>query len=72
MRTLLIIGLILLVLGLASLVVPIPRRERAGIEAGPISLGVETTRRETVHPGISAALIVAGAGLMVVGSRRRK
>ena len=45
MRILFTIGALLLVLGVASLFVPIPHRERAGIRAGDISLGVETTTR---------------------------
>jgi len=71
MRVLLIIGALLLVLGVASLFVPIPRRERAGIRAGDISLGVETTTREKVHPAISAVLIAGGVVLLYAGRRRR-
>ena len=60
-----------LVLGVLSLFVPIPRTERAGIEAGGISVGVTAKHRETVSPLISGALILAGAGLMVAGRPRR-
>ena len=72
MRILLIIGLILLILGVASLFVPIPRKERHGIEAGPISVGVETTTRERVHPAISAVLIGGGVALLFAGRRKRR
>jgi hypothetical protein len=72
MRVLLIIGVILLVLGVASLFVPIPRKERHGIEAGPISFGVETTQRERVHPAISAVLIGGGVALIIAGGRKRR
>jgi hypothetical protein len=65
-----VIGLILVVLGLVSLFVPIPHRVRHGVQAGPISLGVETTERERVHPAVSAALIAGGVVLMVVGRKR--
>ena len=71
MCVLFIIGAILLVLGVASLFVPIPHRERAGIRAGDISLGVETTTREKVHPAISAVLIAGGVVLLYAGRRRR-
>jgi hypothetical protein len=71
MRTLLILGLLLLVLGIASLFVPIPHRERHGIDAGPISVGVTTTQRERVHPAVSAILIAGGVVLMIAGSRRK-
>jgi len=72
MRALLVIGLILVLLGIASLFVPIPRRERHGFDAGPVSVGVTTTSREKVHPGVSAALILGGVFAMVAGSRARK
>ena len=71
MRVVFIIGALLLVLGVASLFVPIPHRERAGIRAGDISLGVETTTREKVHPAISAVLIAGGVVLLYAGRRRR-
>jgi len=60
----------LLILGLLSLLVPIPRHEREGFEAGGVSIGVETRREETVPPMVSAAMIVSGAGLMIAGRRR--
>jgi hypothetical protein len=69
MRLLLILGLILVVLGIASLFVPIPRRERHGIEAGGLSVGFETTTREKVHPVVSALLIGGGVVLMIAGKR---
>lgn len=65
-----VIGLVLVVLGLLSLFVPIPHRERHGVQAGPISLGVETTEHERVHPGISAVLIAGGVVLMIAGRKR--
>ena len=71
MRGLILIGAVLLLLGVASLFVPISRRERHGFDAGGISLGVETTRRETVHPAISAVLIGGGVALMFAGRRKR-
>jgi hypothetical protein len=70
MRALLLIGLILIVVGIASLFVPVPRRERHGFDAGPISVGVTTTQRERVHPAISAVLIAGGIALMVAGGRK--
>ena len=72
MRGLLIIGVILLLLGLASLFVPIPRKERHGFDAGPISVGVTTTERERVHPAISAILIGGGVAMIIAGGRKRR
>ena len=72
MRVLLIIGVLLLLAGIASLFVPIPRRERHGFDAGPISVGVTTTQRERVHPAVSAVLIAGGVVLMIAGGRKRR
>lgn len=63
-------GLLLLVLGITSIFVPIPQRETQGIKAGDFKIGVETEHRERVSPVISAALILAGSGLMIAGRRR--
>lgn len=69
MKALFLAGVVLLLLGLASLFVPIPSRERHGFEAGEVSIGVETVRREKVHPAVSAVLIGGGVVLMVAGRR---
>jgi len=71
MRFLAILGAILLLLGLASLFVPIPTRERHSIGAGDLSVGFETTTRQKVHPAISGVLIAGGVALLVVGGRGR-
>jgi hypothetical protein len=63
-------GLVLIILGLVLLFVPIPHRVRHGVQAGNISLGVETTERERVNPAVSAVLIAGGVVLMVVGRKR--
>ena len=72
MRLLLVLGIILLVLGIASLFVPIPHRERHGIDAGGLSVGFETTTREKVHPIVSAALIGGGVVLLIAAKAGRK
>ena len=71
MRAILIVGALLLVLGLLSLFVPIPTREKHGFTAGPISVGVETTDRQKVPPVVSGALILGGVALIIVGARKR-
>ena len=72
MKILLFVGLLMVVLGIASLVVPIPRTETQGIKAGDVSIGVQTSHSERVSPIISAVLIAGGIGLAVVGARTRK
>jgi hypothetical protein len=72
MRALFAVGVLLLIVGLLSLFVPIPHRERHGFTAGGVSLGVETTTNEKVNPAISAVLIAGGVALMIVGRPRRR
>lgn len=71
MKVLFIAGLIVLVLGIASLFVPLPQRERAGVQVGDANIGITTTREEKVSPIVSAVLIIGGAGMMMAGRGRR-
>jgi hypothetical protein len=50
MKIMLFAGLIVVVLGIASLLVPIPHAEKHGIKAGDVNIGVETTQSERVSP----------------------
>ena len=71
MKVLLWAGLLLIVLGIASLVVPIPQTERHGIQAGDINIGIQTSQSERVSPIISIVLIAGGIALSVAGGRTR-
>jgi len=71
MKMLLYAGLLLIALGIASLVVPIPRTETQGIKIGDANLGVQTSHSERVSPLISVVLIVGGIALSIAGTRTR-
>ena len=71
MKILLYVGLLMVVLGIVSLVVPIPSTEKESLKAGGVRVGIQTTHSERVSPIISAVLIVGGIGLAVAGTRRR-
>ena len=71
MKMLLYVGLLLIVLGVASLVVPIPHTQTEGIKVGNANLGVQTSHSERVSPAISIALIAGGIALSIAGSRTR-
>jgi hypothetical protein len=71
MKMLLYVGLLIVVLGIVSLVVPIPNTEKESLKAGDVRIGIQTTHSERVSPIVSAVLIVGGIGLAVVGTRTR-
>jgi len=70
MKALFALGVILIVLGVASLFIPFPMREKHSMKAGPISVGVETTDQRKVDPIVSAVLIGGGVALAFVGRKR--
>jgi hypothetical protein len=70
MKKLFWIGLVMLILGVTSLVVPIPHNDKEGISAGDMSLAVNVRHDEKVSPIISAVLILGGAGLMIAGAKK--
>lgn len=72
MKALFWIGLAVLILGVVSLVVPIPRHEREGFSAGGVSVGIETRHEEKAPPYVSAAMILGGIGAMVAGKKKMK
>ena len=71
MKILLLAGLLMIVLGIVSLVVPIPHSETEGIKVGNTNLGVQTSRSERISPIISVVLIAGGIALSIAGTRSR-
>lgn len=71
MKALFWVGLVAIVLGVASLFVTIPHDEQQGIKAGDVSLGMTVRHNEKVSPIVSAVLILGGAGLMIAGKGGR-
>jgi len=70
-KTFLLAGLLVTVLGIASLVVPIPHSETQGIKIGDASIGLQTSHSERVSPIISVVLIAGGIALTIAGARGR-
>jgi hypothetical protein len=69
MKALFFTGLVVLILGLVSLVVPIPHSEREGISVGGASIGVEIRHEDKLHPALSAVMILGGLGAMAFGRK---
>jgi len=71
MRALTWIGVLLLVLGIASFFVAIPQKERQGVKLGGASVGVETTSSQHLPRWASAVLLVGGILVIALGSRSK-
>jgi len=67
MKALFGIGIVVLILGIASFFVPVPHHEDHSVKIGDAKLGVQTQHSERISPAISVVLVVAGAGLMSAG-----
>jgi hypothetical protein len=71
LKILLFAGLLLVVLGIASLIVPIPHSDTHGIKIGDANIGVQTSHSERMSPIISVVLIAGGIALTIAGARSR-
>lgn len=69
MKALFAVGLIVLVLGIASFFVALPHTENHGVKIGDASIGVQTKDSQKLPPAIGAVLIVGGIVMMVAGGR---
>ena len=67
MKALAWIGMVVLIQGTVSLVVPIPRNEREDSRSAPYPVGMETRHEERLAPLLSAVVILGGAGAMAAG-----
>ncbi len=69
MKALLVVGVVVLILGILSFVVPVPHTEHHGLSVGDAHVGVTTEHDEKVAPAVSIVLVVVGAGLILAGRR---
>jgi hypothetical protein len=69
MRGLTIAGVVLLILGILSFVVPFPHAEHHGISVGDAHVGVTTEHDQKIPPAVSVVLVVAGVGLLIAGRK---
>lgn len=67
MRALLAIGLVVLVIGIVSFIVPFPHATHHEFRAGDAHIGVTTRHDEKVPPAVSVLLVIVGAGVMIAG-----
>ena len=71
MRAVLWIGVVVLVLGVASFFVAMPEKHREGIKIGDASLGVATPTSNKLPVYVSVILVVGGISMVLAGSRSK-
>jgi hypothetical protein len=67
MKALLAVGVVVLILGIISFVVPFPHMHHHGVSVGDAHIGVTTEHDEKIPPAASVVLVVVGAGLVLAG-----
>jgi hypothetical protein len=70
MRLLTIIGIVVLVLGILSFVVPVPVSHSHSAKLGDASIGITTHDHEKLSPAVGGVLCAAGVVLLIAGTRR--
>jgi len=70
MKILTVVGVVLLLLGVLSFVVPVPHREEHSLKIGDAKLGVQTQSSERLPLGASIAIVAAGTACLILGSRK--
>ena len=72
MKSLLVVGGVVLILGLLSFFIPVPHYEHHGLNVGDAHVGVTTEHDNLVPPVVSVVLVIAGAGLMIASRPSRQ
>jgi len=70
MKSVGLIGVVLLVLGLLAFVVPIPHSESHGVKIGDAKIGVQTQHSEKLPPVVGIVLLVGGVVALAAGARK--
>ncbi len=71
MKSLVVIGVLLVVVGLLAFVVPIPHRQDHGIKIGEARISVQTETDQKLPPAVGMVLVACGVIALVVGMRKK-
>ena len=71
MKAISLVGVVLLLLGVLSFVVPIPHKENHSIKIGDAKFGVQTEQSERLPIAASITLVAAGIVVLAVGLQKR-
>jgi hypothetical protein len=70
MKALPILGVLLLVLGALSFVVPVPHHEDHGVKIGDAKFSVQTESSDKLPPAVGIVLLGGGILALVLGLRK--
>jgi hypothetical protein len=69
MKSLMLAGVVVLILGILSFFIPIPHSEHHGVSIGDAHVGITTHDEDRVPPVVSIVLVVVGAGMLIAGRK---
>lgn len=67
MKGLALVGIVVVILGVISFVVPFPHYHHHGVSIGDSHIGVTTEHDQKLPPAAGIVLVVVGAGLILAG-----
>jgi hypothetical protein len=70
MKALPIVGVLLIILGVLSFVVPVPHQEKHGIKVGDAKFSIQTEDSEKLPPAVGIILVGGGVVALILGLRK--
>ena len=70
MKALSIAGVVLLILGILSFIVPMPHHEKHGVAIGDAKFSIQTETSERLPPAVGILLVGGGVFALVLGLRK--
>ena len=70
MKALSVVGVLLLVLGILSFIIPVPHQEKHGVKIGDAKFSIQTESSEKLPPAVGIVMVAGGVVALVAGMRK--
>lgn len=70
MKALQVVGVLLLILGILSFIIPVPHQEKHGVKIGDAKFSIQTENSEKLPPAVGIVLVAGGVIALIAGSRK--
>lgn len=70
MKALTLAGVLLLILGILSFIIPLPQKEKHGVSIGDAKFSIQTENSEKLPPAVGIILVAGGVFALVLGLRK--